>query len=135
MPIYEYECTEAHRFESIVPRWDSPNPTCPQCTADTRRRPAAGALLTGTASVPPRSDQAPTTWLGTHRGNRDVTTGWRRALEKRAALEERHPELATPRSPVVAHEGHYHRAPLTVDELRRSAGRGSPKPTEKGPAS
>lgn len=123
MPIYDYECSHGHGFEALVPRWSSPHPACPACGTETRRRPAAGACLAGTASLPPSSHEAPTTWLGTHRGNREVVTGWRRALEQRGNLEERYPELSTPRSPVVAHEGHYHHAPLTVDEVRAATSR------------
>jgi hypothetical protein len=39
----------------------------------------------------------------------------RRTAEERRNLEERHPELAGDRRPVVAHEGHFEGAPLRAD--------------------
>ncbi len=39
MPLYEYRCTACrHAFESLVNRWDSPAPACPQCGAAQAQR-------------------------------------------------------------------------------------------------
>lgn len=117
MRIYDYTCGCGTRFEAMVRGSDAPPPPCIDCGAPTRRLPSAGAALLGQAKLPATANAAPKSWEGTHRGNTEYIAHWRRTLDDRAALEERHPDLATKRSPVVAHEGRYHSAPLTMDEL------------------
>ncbi|MFF7476951.1 FmdB family zinc ribbon protein [Streptomyces sp. NPDC008092] len=120
MRIYDYACSCGARFEAMVANADI-TPACVRCGGETRRLVSAGAALLGHARLPATADAAPKSWEGTHKGNTEYIAKWRRELDKRAELEARHPELAEQRSPVVAHEGRYHSAPLTVDELSRGA--------------
>ena len=120
MRTYDYACGCGARFEALVADTES-IPPCPACGGQTRRLPAAGAALLGRARLPATAAAAPKSWEGTYRGNTEYIARWRRALDTRAELEERHPELIEQRSPIVAHEGRYHGAPLTVDELARAA--------------
>lgn len=47
MPVYDFACRSEGcegngiRFESLIKRWDSPNPECPHCHAALDRLPAA----------------------------------------------------------------------------------------------
>lgn len=132
MPIYEYGCACGNRFERLVARPDTPPPACPGCGGVPRRLPSVFAL-SGRADPGPGPDRAPRTWEQTNHGDRETITYWRKALDRRAKLEERYPELARPRAPVLAHEGRYAAAPLRAGEpvLRRSsaedpAGHGHP---------
>ncbi len=119
MPLYDYGCPCGYRFEAMVAS-DASGPDCPRCGAATSRRPGL-AGLTGRARVPAGPDQAPKSWQGTHRGNREYVAQWRRTLDKRERLEEKYPELKRDDSPVVAHEGRFHAAPLTARELASGA--------------
>lgn len=121
MKIYDYACTCGTRFEAMIADADQPAPPCVACGSPTRRLVSAGAALLGHARVPATADTAPKSWEGTYRGNTEYIAKWRRTLDDRAKLEERHPELAVQHSPVVAHEGRYHAAPLTVDELAKGS--------------
>jgi putative FmdB family regulatory protein len=39
VPLYDYRCTTCRRnFESLLDRWDSPEPPCPHCGAATVQR-------------------------------------------------------------------------------------------------
>lgn len=115
MPIYEYACAAGHRFSVFVHRPDAPRAACPTCGREGRRRISAFAL-SGCATPGPGPEDAPTTWEATGGADPEVILGWQRTLERRRKLEERYPELARPRSPVLAHEGSYERAPLYADE-------------------
>ena len=110
VPIYEYACGCGERFE-VLARAGAPAPGCPSCGGAPARRPSAAALA-GRASPGPGPADAPRTWEQTSGGDRETITHWQRTLERRAKLEERHPELAVPRAPVVAHEGRFAAAPL-----------------------
>jgi putative FmdB family regulatory protein len=122
VPIYDYVCACGERFEALLASFSSPAPACARCGGSPARRPGAVALL-GKAKLPPTADQAPSSWLGTHRGNTEYIARWRRALDARAKLEEDNPELAHRGSPVVAHEGRFHNAPA---HRTRAVGRGGP---------
>ncbi|MBE9375238.1 zinc ribbon domain-containing protein [Saccharopolyspora sp. HNM0983] len=122
MPIHEYRCACGRRFEGLLRRTDSPDPACPGCGAAAHRIPSAAAL-SGQADPGPSREQMPQTWRGTYCGDREYVTGLRRRWERRAELEQRHPELAGDTRPVHAHEGRFHGAPL------RS---GDPLPAEPG---
>lgn len=104
MPIYDYGCSCGHRFEALLSRPGSADPACPNCGGVPSRRPARFAVG-GRADPGPAAADAPHSWQGTHGGDRDYVTHWRRQLDRRAALEERHPELASERRPVLSHEG------------------------------
>jgi putative FmdB family regulatory protein len=110
VPIYEYACGCGERFE-VLARAGAPPPGCPSCGGQPVRRPSA-VTLGGRARVGPGPEQAPRTWEQTGGGDRETILHWQRTLERRAKLEERHPELAAPRTPVLAHEGPYAAAPL-----------------------
>lgn len=114
MAIYELACESGHRFE-VIQSFTAPLPGCPECGATTRKIPSSFAIG-GTASVPPPPERMPQTWKGTYRGDRDYVTTLRRTAESRRKLEEKHPELAGDRRPIVAHEGRYEGAPLRAGD-------------------
>lgn len=58
----------------------------------------------------------PQTWRGTYNGNREYVASLRRTVEARQKLEERHPELAGDKRPIVAHEGRFEGAPLRAGD-------------------
>jgi putative FmdB family regulatory protein len=110
VPIYEYACGCGERFE-VLTRIGTPAPACPACGGQPTRRPSAAAL-SGRVNPGPGPEQAPRTWEQTRGGDRETILHWQRTLERRAKLGERYPELAAPKTPVLAHEGPYARAPL-----------------------
>ncbi|MFC7643910.1 hypothetical protein ACFQX6_26440 [Streptosporangium lutulentum] len=73
----------------------------------------------------------PQTWRGTYGADQEYVAELRRTADARRDLEERHPELAGDRRPIIAHEGRYEHAPLRAGESRggtdggSAAGRGS----------
>ncbi|MFC4585655.1 FmdB family zinc ribbon protein [Sphaerisporangium corydalis] len=123
MAIYELRCREGHRFE-VVQSFTAPLPACPRCGTETGKIPSRFAL-SGRAATPPPSDMMPQTWRGTYGADREYVTALRRTAEARRDLEERHPELAGDRRPILAHEGRYEDAPLR-------AGDPSPPPSAPG---
>jgi putative FmdB family regulatory protein len=116
MAIYQLRCGQGHEFE-VIQSFTAPLPACPDCGSDVRKIPARCALRgRGAASLPPPPEAMPQTWRGTYEGNREYVTGLRRTAEQRQAVEERHPELAGDRRPVLAHEGRYAAAPLRAGD-------------------
>lgn len=116
MPLFDFRCDCGERFERFLTSWRADNPACPHCGAPGRRLPGCASLVGG-ARPPVSADQAPTSWEGTGRGNREYVARWRHALDKRSGFEEKYPELATKREAVAAHEGRFEHAPLTYREL------------------
>ncbi|WAL68377.1 zinc ribbon domain-containing protein [Amycolatopsis cynarae] len=116
MPLYDYVSDCGTRFEKLVESWRTPNPPCPHCGGPTRRAPSRISMI-GAAAPPPGDTGAPTSWEGTGGGDRATIAHWRRRLETRRAFEERHPEHATRREAIAAHEGVFERTPLTYREL------------------
>ncbi|GGL38942.1 zinc ribbon domain-containing protein [Phycicoccus endophyticus] len=114
MPTYLISCPERHRHEVLQPM-AAPLPPCPSCGGATHRVPAAVGL-SGIAGLPPRPEQMPQTWRGTHEGNREYLGELRRTAEARRRVEERHPEVAGDTRPIIAHEGRYEGAPLRAGE-------------------
>jgi putative FmdB family regulatory protein len=114
VPIYAVGCPAGHQFEIRQP-FAAPLPTCPECGAATAKLPA-GFGVGGRAVLPPRAEAMPQTWRGTYGANREYVTSLRRAAEARQRLEEKHPELAGDRQPVLAHEGRYAAAPLRAGD-------------------
>lgn len=112
MAIYDLRCASGHRFEVIQP-FSAALPPCPSCGAATAKLPTrfgiSGASL---AALPPPAERMPQTWRGTYNGNREYVTSLQRTAEARQRLEDKHPELAGDRRPIVAHEGRYEKAPL-----------------------
>lgn len=119
MPIFDFRSECGTRFEALIDSWAAPNPACPHCGAETSRIPGLGRV--GGARPPAGDEGAPMSWEGTHRGDREYIAGWRRRLDRRRSFEERHPEHATRRDAVAAHEGVFERAPLTYRELAARA--------------
>lgn len=124
MPIYDYVCSCGNRFEALIETHRTPAPRCPDCGSEPQRRPAGGAALLGHARLPANPGRAPASWEGTYRGDREYVAAWRRSLDARAVLDERNPEIAVTRSPVLAHEGRFEGAPLTLDDVVKT----SPRP-------
>lgn len=115
MPTYVLACAADHVFE-VRQSWSAPLPPC-ACGAATRKLPVPFATTgRGAASLPPPPERMPQTWRGTYEGNREYLTHLRRVAERRTAIEERHPELAGDRRPILAHEGRYEGAPLRAGD-------------------
>ena len=132
MPIYEYACGCGHRFETLVKMADPATPACPACGGIPRRRPPSRVAQLGRASLPPRRDQAPTSWEQTNGGDRETILHWQHALDQRQQVEEKYPELAGDSRPVLAHEGPYAAEPLRAGPREPAPGRQEPAP---GPVS
>jgi putative FmdB family regulatory protein len=114
MAIYELRCAQGHRFE-VIQSFTAALPSCPDCGGGTAKVPSATGL-SGHANVPPPPERMPQTWRGTYGGNREYVGELRRTAEARRKLEERHPELAGDRRPIVAHEGRYEQTPLRAGD-------------------
>ncbi|MGE5287592.1 MAG: FmdB family zinc ribbon protein [Micromonosporaceae bacterium] len=116
MPIYQLRCTCGHSFE-VIQSFRAPLPACPQCGGETAKVPSVfGIAGQAGRSLPPPLEAMPQTWRGTYEGNHEYVTDLRRTAERRKALEERHPELAGDRRPILAHEGRFERAPLRAGD-------------------
>ncbi len=91
----------------------------------------SGFAIRGRAKLPPRPEAMPQTWRGTYGGNREYLTELRHTVDARQKLEERHPELAGDRRPILAHEGHFASQPLRAGDTpasRMSEAHGHPHP-------
>jgi putative FmdB family regulatory protein len=110
VPIYDLRCPQGHTLE-VIQSLTAPLPQCPSCGASMRKVPSRFGIG-GRAGVPPAPEQMPQTWKGTYDGDRDYVTSLRRTAERREAFEQRHPEVAGDRRPIVAHEGRFEQAPL-----------------------
>jgi putative FmdB family regulatory protein len=114
MAIYDLCCEQGHRFE-VIQSFTAALPTCPTCGDATRKMPTRIGLGRA-ATLPPAHDRLPQTWRGTYNGNREYVSDLRRTAEARTRLEDKHPELAGDRRPVIAHEGRYEQNPLRVGD-------------------
>lgn len=131
MPIYDYACPDGHRFELLVPAGDDADRACPVCAGRAVRKPCA-ARLAGHADPGPGRDDAPVTWRGTGNGDRDTVRYWHEKMTARERLEQRYPELAGDRRPVLAHEGRFAANPLRAgDPLPPVPQQPSPPAAEK----
>ncbi len=110
MPIYDLRCADGHVNE-VIQSFTAPLPACPTCGAATTKLPASFGIG-GRASVPRPPERMPQTWKGTYGGDREYVTSLRREAEARQVAEEKHPEIAGDRRPVIAHEGRFESAPL-----------------------
>lgn len=115
MILYDFSCTAGHRFEAGVLDADAAAPACPVCGAPSRRRPSM-LHITGAASAGPSREQLPRTWRQTGGGDRETVRHWHRLAARREALEEKYPELAGDRRPVLAHEGIFAARPLRAGD-------------------
>lgn len=114
MILHDFECTEGHRFEAGVDA-SVADPSCPACGAATRRR-YTGVRIGGRASAGVPRDQMPRSWQSIGRGHPDAVAHWRRAVEHRERIEEKDPDLAGDRRPVLAHEGIFASNPLRLGD-------------------
>jgi putative FmdB family regulatory protein len=103
MPIYEYRCACGATFDELHRGFDEPAPACPSCSGVAERVQSRFSIV-GVAKTPRSADDAPCSWRETGNGNRAYIQQWRRELDRRAVLEDRHPELAPTRTPVLSHE-------------------------------
>ncbi|GAA1917164.1 hypothetical protein GCM10009716_27830 [Streptomyces sodiiphilus] len=121
MAIYELACATGHRFE-VIQSFSAALPHCPHCGGTTRKVPSTFGIG-GVAAVPPPPERMPQTWKGTYRGDREYVTALQRTAEARRKLEDKHPELAGDRRPILAHEGRFEGAPLRAgDTVPSTAG-------------
>lgn len=124
MRIYDYVCDSGHRFELLVRSSESPDPRCRACGGPARRRPPAPGL--GARADPgPSHEQAPKSWQTTNRGDPETLRYWHKQMTRRESLEEKYPELAGDRRPVIAHEGRFASAPLRAGDPLPSSGSSS----------
>src|SRR3569833_2779924 len=114
MPLYDYRCERGHRFEAMAPLAASDRADCP-CGAGAAKVPSR-VSLGGAADAGRPMDLMPQTWRGTYEGNREYLGELRREWGARQKLEEKYPELAGDRRPVLAHEGRFHGAPLRAGD-------------------
>jgi len=115
MILYDFICTDRHRFEAGLDSMYSDNPPCPICGAATSRRPST-LNIGGVASTGADPDSMPVTWRGVGNGDAETIRHWHKLAEQREKLEEKHPELAPDRRPVLAHEGIFQGRPLRVGD-------------------
>jgi putative FmdB family regulatory protein len=119
---YDYRCADCgERFELSVPSMSSPTPHCPSCDADALVKLVTAVRIGGAATSGPSRSLMPRSWEATRGGDKDVVRGWRDAAVRRERLEERHPELAPDRRPVLAHEGQFADKPLRAGDPWPSA--------------
>ncbi len=52
MPTYDFSCPKEHVFEEMLPKWDSPNPSCKKCGAPTERLWSLGTRRQGEGQFP-----------------------------------------------------------------------------------
>jgi putative FmdB family regulatory protein len=119
MPIYDLRCGDGHVVE-VIQSFSAPLPSCPECGGAMVKLPSRFGIGGDAAGgLPPTPERMPQTWRGTYRGDRDYVTSLRRTADERRRLEDRHPELAGDRRPVLAHEGRYEQAPLRAGDPPR----------------
>lgn len=134
MRIYDYVCESGHRFELLVRSSESPDPACRSCGEPAHRRPP-GVGLGGRADAGPSHEDAPKSWMSTNRGDRDTLRYWHQQMTRRESLEEKYPELAGDRRPVLAHEGRFAANPLRAgDPVPSSSAEGSSTVDSSGSA-
>lgn len=115
MILYELRCTGGHRFEAALTSMTAANPACPVCARDTSRVPAA-ARAGRSADPGPAQHERPHSWRGIAGGHPDAVAHWRERITRRERLEEKYPELAGDRRPVLAHEGVFAHRPLRAGD-------------------
>lgn len=113
MILFDFKCGACGlRFEKLIEAEDADNPgACPDCPGQARRLPSFGRLG-GKASPGPSREQMPRSWSAVNNADPSTIAGWRQIAAKRDKLEEKYPELAGDRRPVLAHEGMFAKNPL-----------------------
>ncbi|WP_433676397.1 zinc ribbon domain-containing protein [Microbacterium gorillae] len=115
MIIYDFTCDAGHDFEKAVASMMSDNPPCPTCDAGTRRRPSR-VQIGGRASTGVSRENMPRSWNTVGQGDRETVRHWHEIARQREKLEERNPELAGDRRPILAHEGIFAPKPLRAGD-------------------
>ncbi|MDR6436719.1 hypothetical protein J2790_001840 [Paenarthrobacter nicotinovorans] len=115
MILYDFGCQNGHLFEAGLKSMSSANPPCPACQAETNRRPSR-LNIGGRASAGPSREQMPRSWNAVGQGDPDAIAHWHRLAGRREALEEKYPELAGDRRPILAHEGIFSGRPLRAGD-------------------
>ena len=115
MISYDVLCPDRHRHEVQLRSMFDDNPACPDCGQATSRVPSM-ARMGNSADAGPSRDQMPNTWHGIGKGHPDAIRTWHKKMTKREKLEEKYPELAGDRRPVLAHEGVFHDKPLKAGD-------------------
>lgn len=115
MILYDYRCEQGHGFEAGVTSMTSPDPDCPSCGTRTHRVPSQ-VRLGGVADTGPSREEMPHSWQGIAGGHPEAVSHWRKKIERRERLEDKHPELAGDRRPVLAHEGIFQGRPLRAGD-------------------
>lgn len=120
MIFYDFGCENGHRFEYALPNMSSAAPDCVVCGSTTRRR-ISKVRIGGMAKSGPSREQMPNTWRAVRQGDSETVAHWHKLARQREALEERYPELAGDRRPVLAHEGIFADNPLRAgDDIQAS---------------
>lgn len=139
MILYDFGCRSGHRFEAAVASMMADDPPCPACGEATHRVPSA-INMGAVADAGPDRRAMPHSWRGISGGHPDAVAHWRKTIERREKLEEKHPELAGDRRPVLAHEGIFHGNPLRAGDdvgeavaAARKAADTPPGPTSPAP--
>ncbi|GAA2178672.1 hypothetical protein GCM10009785_02220 [Brooklawnia cerclae] len=115
MILYDFACPSGHEFEALIGSMSDDDPACPTCGRTAARRPSK-LNIGGLADPGPSRDQMPRTWVQTNRGDRETLRHWHDLAARRDKLEDKHPELAGDRRPVLAHEGVFARRPLRAGD-------------------
>lgn len=115
MILYELRCSGGHRFEAALASMAAANPPCPLCQGSTGRIPAA-ARAGRRADPGPAQHERSHSWRGIGSGHPDAVAHWRERITRRERLEEKYPELAGDRRPVLAHEGVFAARPLRAGD-------------------
>lgn len=113
--LYDFGCPNGHRFEAGVASMLADNPPCPACGEQTNRRPSR-VQIGGRASIGVAREDMPKSWNAIGRGDKETVKHWHEIASKREKLEEKHPELAGDRRPVLAHEGIFASKPLRAGD-------------------
>ncbi|XBH21224.1 zinc ribbon domain-containing protein [Jonesiaceae bacterium BS-20] len=122
MILYDFVCQTGHIFEAGVASMVSPNPPCPVCHATSSRRPSR-VNFGGQAGTGISRENMPKSWRATRGGDKETVAHWHKVATEREKLEEKHPELAGDRRPVLAHEGIFAKKPLRAgDDIAKSVG-------------
>ena len=120
MIIRDLVCPDRHRFEAMLASMTSEDPAC-ACGLQARRMPSR-LNIGGKASAGPSREQMPTTWNGIGQGDPTAVKAWHKAMTQRERLEEKYPELAGDRRPILAHEGAFAAAPLRAGDAIPATG-------------
>lgn len=116
MLVYEYRCDGCKITRDFyVTNTSAAAPACPTCGGQ-QRRAYSSVNLGNSASAGVSREQMPRSWNAISGGDKQLVDKWRAEAIKRDALEERHPELAGDRRPVLAHEGIFADKPLRAGD-------------------